>query len=163
MDASSQFDPQRFLEATLDTPTEKRPPLPVECPGTNDGFYTAVIGEVKARTWDSKKPDAKVKAGIAWDVPLELQIPQQLQDLLKYSPTFTLTDGFIVDLNEQGMIDNSPGRNRRLRNYREACDLNKVGDVFSAKKMQGKVVKVKLSHEMYQGAAFERVDNVLKP
>lgn len=161
MDASA-FDPNTFLDATLDQPTEKRPPLPVECPGTSDGLYTAVIGEVKARAWDSKKPDAKVKSGIAWDVPLELQIPQELQLALKYQPTFTLTDGFIIDLNEQGMIDNSPGKNRRLRIYREATDMNKPGDSFSARKMQGKLVKVKLSHEIYQGSPFERVDNVLK-
>lgn len=158
----SAFDPQTFLDATMTEPTERRVPLPVECPGTADGLYTAVIGEVKARAWDSKKADAKVKSGIAWDVPLELQIPQQIQDSLKYQPTFTLTDGFIVDLNEQGMIDNAPGRNRKLRIYREACDLNKVGDVFSARKMQGKLVKVKISHEMYEGNPFERVDNVLR-
>lgn len=158
----SAFDPQTFLDATLSAPTEKRPPLPVECPGSPDGTYTAVIGEVKARAWEAKKPDAKVKSGVAWDVPLELQIPAQIQESLKYQPTFTLTDGFIVDLNEQGMIDNSPGRNRKLRAYREACDLNKVGDVFSARKMQGKLVKVKISHEMYEGTPFERVDNVLR-
>lgn len=161
MDATS-FDPQSFLDATLSAPSERRIPLPVECPGTTDGLYTAIIGEVKARVWDSKKADAKVKSGIAWDVPLDLQIPDQIQRELKYSPTFTLKDSVMLNLNDQGMIDNAPGRNPRLRMYREAADLNKPGDVFSAKLLQGKVVKVKISHEMYQNAPFERVDNVLR-
>lgn len=158
----SQFDPQTFLDATLSEPTERRVPLPVECPGTSDGLYTAVIGEVKARAWESKKPDAKIKSGVAWDVPLEFQIPQQLQDALKYSPTFTFTDSVMLELNDQGLIDNSQGRNRRLRMYREAADLNKPGDKFNARMLQGKVVKVKLDHEMYQGNPMERVSNVLK-
>lgn len=158
----SQFDPTAFLDATLSAPSEKRPPLPVEAPGTSDGFYTAVIGEVKARVWNSTKPDAKVKSGIAWDVPLDLQIPQQVQEQLKYTPTFTIRDSIMLNLTDQGTIDNAPGKNPRMRMYREACDLNKPGDVFSARLMQGKVVKVKITHEMYQGSPVENVKEVIK-
>lgn len=157
---ASQFDPALFLDATLDQPTEKRPPLPVECPGVSDGLYTAIIGEIAARAWQGKKDPTK--SGIAWDVPLLIEVPQQLQEALKLQPQLTLRDSIMVDLNEQGMIDNSPGKNRRLRIYREATDLNKPGDVFSARKMQSKVIKVKLSHELYEGQPVERIDNVLR-
>jgi len=157
---ASQFDPATFLDATIDQPTEKRPPLPVECPGTSDGLYTAVVGEVGARAWQGKKDPTK--SGIAWDVPLQIEVPGQLQADLKLQPQLTLRDSIMVDLTEQGTIDNTPGKNRRLRTYREACDMNKPGDVFSARKMQGRVVKVKISHEIYEGQPVERIDNVLK-
>lgn len=157
----SAFSPEQFLDATLDAPTEKRPPLPIECPGASDGLYTAVIGEVKSRKWQGRK-DAS-KSGIAWDVPLTISVPQQLADALKLDKAeITLGDSVMIDVTEQGTIDNTPGKNRRLRLYREATDMNKPGDRFSARMMQGKVIKVKLEHEMYEGQPVERINTVLK-
>lgn len=151
---SSIFDPTAYLDATLEAPTEKRPPLPV-------GDYTAVIGEVTARAWQGKKDPSK--SGIAWDVPLTLEIPADIQASLGLSTaTLQLTDSVMLDLTDGGLIDNGPGRNRRLRMYREAVDLNKAGDTFSARLMQGKVVKVKLSHEEWEGNIQERVAGVVK-
>lgn len=150
----SMFDPSTFLDATLDTPTEKRPPLPV-------GDYTAIVGEVKARAWQGKKDPSK--SGIAWDIPLALEIPAEVQqDLGLNQSNLTITDSIMLDLTDGGTLDNTPGKNRRLRMYREAVDMNKAGDVFSARKMQGCVVKVKLSHEMYEDSIIERVGGVVK-
>lgn len=150
----SMFDPNTFLDATLDTPTEKRPPLPV-------GDYTAIVGEVKARAWQGKKDPSK--SGIAWDIPLALEIPAEVQqDLGLNQSNLTITDSIMLDLTDGGTLDNTPGKNRRLRMYREAVDMNKAGDVFSARKMQGCVVKVKLSHEMYEDSIIERVGGVVK-
>lgn len=151
---SSIFDPTTYLDATLETPTEKRPPLPV-------GDYTAVIGEVTARAWQGRKDPSK--SGIAWDVPLTLEIPADIQASLGLPvATLQLTDSVMLDLTDGGLIDNGPGRNRRLRMYREAVDLNKAGDTFSARLMQGKVVKVKLYHEEWEGSLQERVAGVAK-
>jgi len=150
----SMFDPNTFLDATLDTPTEKRPPLPV-------GDYTAIIGEVKARAWQGKKDPSK--SGIAWDIPLALEIPAEVQqDLGLNQSNLTITDSIMLDLTDGGTLDNTPGKNRRLRAYREAVDMNKAGDVFSARKMQGCVVKVKLSHEMWEDSIIERIGGVVK-
>ena len=154
----SQFDPASFLDATLTAPLEKRPPLPIECPGAENGLYTAIIGEVKSRTWQGKTDPTK--SGIVLDVPLVIQVPQQLQEVMKLAPTLTLTDGIMLDLTDAGSIDTAPGKNRVLRNYREAVDMNKVGDAFSPRKMQGLVVKVKISHEMYNGNPVERIAGV---
>jgi len=156
----SAFDPNTFLEAQLTTPTEKRPPLPIENPDSEDGLYTALVGEVKARAWQGRKDPTK--SGIAWDIPLVVQVGPKVQATLKYNPEFTLTDSVMLDITEQGTIDQTPGRNRRLRDYREATNMNKPGDVFSAKKMQGAVVKVKIAHEMYNDAPIEKVSSVLK-
>lgn len=151
---SSIFDPSTFLDATVDTPTEKRPPLPV-------GDYTAVIGEIEARSWTGKKDPSK--SGIAYDVPLSIEIPAEVQASLGLTqPTLSLKDSIMLDLTEAGTIDNAPGKNRRLRMYREAVDMNKSGDVFSARKMTGKVIKVKLSHELWEGNLMERIDGVAR-
>lgn len=150
----SMFNPDTFLDATIEAPTEKRPPLPA-------GDYTAVIGEVKSRAWQGKKDPTK--SGIAWDIPLTLEIPADVQTQLGLQqPTITLTDSIMLDLTDACTIDNSPGKNRGLRNYREALDMNKAGDVFSARKMTGQAVRVKVKHELYEDQIMERVGGVTR-
>jgi len=152
---TSMFDPNILLDATLAEPTEKRPPLPV-------GDYTAIIGEVTAGTWQSAK-DA-TKSGVKWNVPLELQVPADIQQQLGIElPTLKLTDSIMLDLTPQGGLDNSIGKNGRLRMYREALDMNKPGDVFGARKMQGQVVLVRITHREYQGQLLEDVSKVAAP
>lgn len=150
---TSSFNPDTFLDATLTEPSEKRPPLPA-------GDYTAIIGAISARTWQGKK-DA-TKSGIAWDIPLTIDVPAEVQVALKMDQsTLNLKDSIMLDLTDNGTIDNAPGKNRRLRAYREATDMNKPGDVFSARKMEGKVVRVKVSHDLWEGQPVERVDGVV--
>lgn len=152
MDHSS-FNPDTFLDATMTEPTEKRPPLPV-------GDYTAVVGAITARAWQGKADPTK--SGIAWDIPLTLEVPAEIQAELKMDQsTLPLKDSIMLDLTENGTIDNSPGKNRRLRAYREATDMNKPGDVFSARKMEGKVLKVKITHDLWEGQPIERVSGVV--
>lgn len=150
----SMFNPETFLDATLDAPTEKRPLLPT-------GDYVAVIGEVTARAWQGQKDPTK--SGIAWDIPLTLEIPADVQAALKITVSnIMLSDSIMLDITEAGTIDNSPGKNRKLRTYREATDLNKQGDSFSARKLTGKIVRVKLSHDLYKGEPVERIDGVVR-
>lgn len=146
----SQFDPNLFLEATLTEPTEKRPPLP-------EGDYTAQIGTITARTWQGRKDPSK--SGIAWDIPLTLTIPDELQ--AQGSPKeIRIVDGMMLDITAEGMIDNGRGKNGRLRMYREATKLNGKGDTFSAKRMEGTFVLVKVKHELYEGNIYEKVGMV---
>ena len=150
---SSIFDPNALLDATLDQPSVRRPPLPV-------GDYTAVVGEVSAQPWQSKDG---AKSGVKWNVPLTIQVPMEVQQSLGIEqPTVTLTHGLMLDLTAQGGLDNSPGKNRGIRQYREALDMNKPGDSFSARKMQGQVVLVKVTHREYQGEIMEDIGGVAK-
>lgn len=149
MSTTSMFDPSSFLDATLEAPTERRQPLPI-------GDYTAVVGEVKARAWQGRTDPTK--SGIAWDIPLTIEVPAEVQTQLGLTQsTLTLTDSVMLDLTAEGMIDNAPGRNRRLRMWREAVDMNKPGDAFSARKLQGKVIKVKVTHDVYEGLPVEKI------
>lgn len=161
----SGFDPQNFLDAQQTEVNTKRPPLPVENPASTDGFYTAIIGEIKSEAGTVEKGERQGKPWLAFLVPLTIEVPQQVQASLGVSlpkGTITLTDRVFIDLTDQNTIDNSPGRNRRQRQYRDALDLNKPGDVWSWRTAQGRPVKVKIQQEMYQGEVQERIGVLAK-
>jgi len=161
----SAFDPQQFLDAQVDIPNEKRPPLPVENPASPDGLYTAVIGEPKAESGVIEKGDRVGQPWLSMVVPLEVEVSPQVQEGLGIKldkGSLRLTDRVFIDLTLQKTIDNAPGKNRRQRQYRDALDLNKPGDVFSWRKVQGQVIKLKLSHRMYEGEPQEEINAVLK-
>ena len=63
------FDPAQFLDITVESPFEERIPLPI-------GEYTAMIGQISARSWQSKDG---TKAGVAWDIPLVVDVPPDVQ------------------------------------------------------------------------------------
>jgi hypothetical protein len=151
MSQISNFDPALFLDITLTEPTEKRAPLPVD-------DYTAVIGEVTPRAWQGRQDPNK--SGMSLDVLLVVDVPAELQAASGLPPTLTLKDGIRLDLTPGGGIDNGKGKNRQLRAYREALNMNKPGDVFSPRMMQGQVVRIKVTHEIYQDAPVERVSGV---
>ena len=148
----SQFDPQSFLDVTLTEPSVKRPPIPV-------GDYTATVGEIKSRAWQGKKDPTM--SGIAWDVPMTVELPPEVASQAGQS-TIIVTDSLMLDLTDSGTLDTSPGKNRRLRLYREALDMNKPGDSFSARGMQGRVIKVRIKHDLYNGEIYEKVDSVAR-
>lgn len=152
-----QFDPATYLDVEISEPSVRRPPIPA-------GDYNAVIGEVKPEAWSGKPGGAaEGKTGMKYQVPLNLDLPAEVaaQVGLK-EPILKLTDSVMLDLTDNGAIDNSPGKNGKLRRYRDALDMNKPGDVFSARKMMGRPVRVKISHELYQGEIMERIDSVSK-
>ncbi len=161
----SGFDPNLFLTATTQEVNEKRPPLPVENPASPDGLYTAVIGEVKMNSGTYEKGERVGQPWLQAVVQLNIEVPQQVQDglgLKLEKGTLVFTDRPFIDLTPQRTIDNSKGKNRAQKRYREAVDLNKPGDTFSWAMLTGRVVKVKMGHEMYQGEIQERIENVLK-
>ena len=158
----SVFDPATFLDAQVSEVNEKRPPLPTENPASPDGYYVAVIGEVGTKSGTIGKGDRTGQPWLSMTVPLKIEVPQQLQESLKLPPSVTLTDSAFLDLTPEGNLDNAPGRNRSQKAYREAVDKNKPGDVFSWRQLIGSVVKVKVSHELYNNAIVERVAGVFK-
>lgn len=150
---NAMFDPEAFLDVTLSEPTEKREVLPV-------GEYTGVLGEAKSRAWTGKADSSK--SGIALDIPISIDVPADLQASKGLPATLTLKDSIMLDLTENGLVDNSKGKNNRLRMYREAVNMNNAGDVFSPRKLQGQVVTVRVSHEVYNDNLVERVAGVTR-
>lgn len=152
---TSQFDPSLFLDATTTEANTRRNPIPA---GTD---VTATIGDLKPREW--KKKDDPSKGGIALDVPLEIDLTAY-PDLKAVvgADKVTLTDSIMLDLTEAGAIDNSPGKNSKLRRYREALGMNVPGQPFSPRAMTGRLIKVKIKHRTYEGELYDEVDSIAK-
>ena len=156
------FDPQAFLDAQITEENTRRANLPEYNPAASDGLYTAVIGEVTTKTGTIGKGDRMGLPWLSMNVPLRITIPAQLQDALKLPAELQLTDAVFIDLTPEGLMDNAPGRNRGQKAYRDALDLNKAGAPFSWRQVTGRMVKVKIKQEMYDGLPQDRVAMVLK-
>lgn len=157
---SSAFDPSVFLDAQVNEVNEKRPPLPIENPDDENGLYLAVIGEIKADSGIVGKGDNAGKPWVSMVIPLRIQVPAVIQ-ALGLPPELTLTDRAFLDLTPQGGLDNSKGKNRRQKDYRDATGTNVAGVPFAWRQLQGKVIKVKINHELYQDQIQERPGLVL--
>lgn len=145
---SHVFDAQQFLNITIDSPFTDRIPLPI-------GEYTALIGTVKPRTWVSKDG---TKSGVALDIPLVVDVPMDTQQSCGFGPTTQLNDSAMIDLTESGMgFDFGPGKNRVLKDYREATDLNRPGEKFDLLMLQGKVIRIRITHYVYEGKPREKI------
>lgn len=153
---TSQFDAATFLDATIAEPSVKRPPL------TAGADFVGIIGEPKSRNWQGKVDPSK--SGVAIDIPVEIDLTSRPEEpAAKGGVTkVTLSDSIMLDLTPQGAIDNAPGKNGKLRRYREALDMNKPGDQFSFRAMQGRMIRVKIKHDPYEGEIYDKIDNVAK-
>ena len=158
---TSMFDPNAFLDATTTEVNEKRPPLPVDNPDDTNGYYTAVIGEIKPASGTISKGERAGQPWLQMVVPLRVQVPSAVQGL-GLPAELTISDRPMIDLTPSGSIDNSVGRNRGQRVYRDATDTNKAGEPWSWRMLQGKVVKIKIIHELYQEAVVEKIAGVFK-
>lgn len=150
---SSQFDPSTFLNFTTTEENTKRPPLPT------DVDYTGVIGELEFKSGVQSKDPTKTWA--MFNVPVTIDIPGEVQERLGLSmSTLVINDGLMLDVKDGGGLDMGPGKNGALRRYREATGQNKAGVAFSPTMLTGRVVRVKLKHEEYQGNLYERIAGV---
>jgi len=158
--STSQFDPSVFLDAQVTEVNEKRPPIPTENPDHENGLYLAVIGEITTSSGTIGKGDNAGKPWVSMVIPLRLQIPPSVQGL-GIPPELTLSDRAFLDLTAQGALDNSKGKNRRQKDYREATGTNVAGVPWAWRQLQGKTVRVKVQHELYNDAIQERVGAIL--
>lgn len=168
MSDASQFDPNLFLQAQTSEVNKKRPPLPTENPASPDGLYTAVIGNISTDNGLIGKGERTGEPWVSMVIPLQLEVPTQVQDQLQLKLEkgyLVFTDRVFLDLvpgSKPPALDNSVGRNRGQRNYRDALDLNKPGDVWSWQLAVGRPVKVKLTHELYNGEIVEKIGGVFR-
>jgi len=159
----SIFDPQALLNASIDAPMTKRNLLPA---GQD---YIGEIGEPKMRRW-TKKDDPSV-TGVACDLTIEVKpeelTPAQKEQLGSFDGKLIFRDSIMIDLTPEGAIDTAAGKNGKLRQYREALDMNKQGDSFSFLMLQGRRIRFKMKHntnpDFNNGEATEQVGAVAKP
>jgi hypothetical protein len=142
----SAFDPTAFLDSATTEAFEKLPPLPV-------GAYTAVIGSMDTKTGDKQD-------GSQWTqiiVPLTVQVPADVQVSHKMPDTLKMTDRIFLDLTPAGHLDTAPGRNSHLRKYRQALGMNKPGEPFAPRLMEGRVIQINIEHEIYNEEVVARI------
>jgi hypothetical protein len=152
----SNFDPEQFLGAALDAPLSKRPPADAGVP------YSATIQTPKIRAWSSEKGGV-ARSGFAADIPLEITLTPEVAARVG-QPTIILSDSVFLDTTSDGKLDMSPGKNRGLRRYYEATDLNKPGTTLSH--LAGRMVKCVLKHDLASdgsGDIYERLNGITKP
>lgn len=145
------LDFESLLDATQDAPLERRAPLPV-------GDYQAVVGEITVAEYTNKKTGM---IGYRFVVPLSLSVPPGSIPGFD-APELKLTDSVMLDMTENNTIDIAPGKNSRLRMYREATGMNQAGQTFSPRKLVGQPVLVKIKHEEYEGNLQERIAGIAK-
>lgn len=149
----SQFDPATFLDAQVSEPSIKRPPLPI---GTE---LVGVIGEPKVRSGQQKADPTKTWTTVDLPIEFDLSAYPQLQAVVGV-PKVVIVDGVMLDITPGGTIDNSPGKNGKMRRYREALNLNQPGQSFSWRMVQGRMIKCKIKHRIYEGEAYDEIDAV---
>lgn len=137
---ASIFAPETFLDATTTEESVKRPPLPAgkELP--------ALLKGVKARTWQGKQDPTK--SGIAIDVTHEFDLAAfpEIRQLVGGLDKVTISDSIMLDLTDSGSIDYAPGKNTKLRRYREATGMNVAGQAFSPRMLEGRMVRSMIGH-----------------
>lgn len=152
----SNFDPTVFLDAVTTESFTKRNLAPI-------GDYIATIGEMKVQSGQQKKDTSK--SWTALNIPLEVDLTANPAARAVVGQDKIVVFDFVgLDLTESGSLDQSPGRNSRLRAYREALGMNEAGQPFSPRMMQGRMVKIKVAHEQNDPAfdAREKVAGVTK-
>ena len=156
---SFDFDPNSFVSQETTTQSERRPPVPAQ-------DYVATIKELKADRWQSKDKIDEVtgdlKSGPLFIFTLELDLPEAVREQCKIKG-LTLSDRVMLDVVPGGSaLDYSVGKNNRLRLYRDATGLNQAGQPFSPGMLVGKLVKVRVTHEVYQDTIQERAGAIGK-
>lgn len=155
------FNPEAYLDAPIDKPLERRLPL-------SPTDYTGIIQDAKIVTWQSKEKideaTGNFMSGLKVELKVALEVPEAERARVNLAtPTFVITDGMLLDLTPTKAIDDSPGRNNRLRMYREATGQNNAGETFSIRKLIGKPIRVKIGHRVLpSGEPTEEIKQVAK-
>jgi hypothetical protein len=146
------FNPDQFLDMQVTESNDTKViPVPV-------GEYTAVIGEVKCRQWQSKADPSK--SGLALDLIWEID-DNAVKELLGRDKV-TVKQGCMLDITESGGLDMGKGRNVGLGRLREATGLNTPGQPFSFSMLNGRLGKISVSHRIDGDTIFAEVKQVAK-
>ena len=132
------FDINTFLDQTT-TEANSTQALPVPV-----GVYTAIIDDITARQWQSKKDPSL--SGITLDVKWSVD-DGSVKQLLDRQQVF-VRQGIMLDITPAGGLDFGKGKNVSLGRLREAVDLNQPGVPFSFAMLKGRIAKIQVEHRI---------------
>lgn len=127
----------------------KRTPVPV-------GEWKSRIDDVELETFPGRKDPSKVYLRCNVTHVIIDEAPE-IKALKREK--VVMVQQFLVDLTDSGSIDFSEERNITLGRLRAATGMNTPGAEWSFPAFKGKVVKVKVGHEMFEGEPQARVTN----
>jgi hypothetical protein len=129
------FDPDRFMSQSFENANDT---TVIPCP---PGEYVGLTSDVAIKEITSKK------TGISYPqltVFVSLESPE-VTSVTGRTPTKVRYQQ-LLDLNDAGEIDMSKGKNIGLGRLREACGLNQPGKPFRIPDLNGKLIKVRVTH-----------------
>lgn len=148
----STFDPQSFLDATVDSSMDtKLIPVPI-------GEYGGTIEDIEIKTWQSK--DDPSKSGIKLECKVLLDDAGGVISEATGREKNYVSHQVMLDTLPGGGLDVSKGKNVGLGRLREAVDLNRPGEPFSFRMLQGRRAKYAIKHRPYNGDLFADVGAV---
>lgn len=120
----SQFDPEAFLDTTVDAPMEtKRTPIP------EGDQYIGTIKDLKLRTAKDR-----VIADITWSV---LNVPEEVKARLGFQTDPTSRQSIFLDFDGNGRLATGPNMNVQLGRLREALGQNQPGMAWKMLMLKG--------------------------
>ena len=152
----SQFDPSRFLDATI---TEPNATSRLNCP---PGVWPATIdGTPELNGGISQKEGPN--EGMPW-LRLDLKWRIEHPDVVAATgmPYVTVRQGIMLELTEGGAVDTRKGHNAQLGRLREALDLNQKGQPFSFRMLEGRSALISVAHRTYEGQIYDDVKKVAR-
>ena len=132
------FDPMQFIQATVTSPMSTAISV---CP---EGEWTAVVsdaGDMKDWFREAKWTDKKTgepRSAAAMSIPF-LITDAKPRGILKKKPEESLfaSMDFFLDIDSQGGLDTSEGKNTKLGQLRKALSQNDVGMPWSFSMLRG--------------------------
>lgn len=146
----SLFDPNAFLNATLAPSSTELKPIP-------QGLYEAAIEKVEVKSGESG-PDSK-NPGKLWtrlDVLWSITDPSVLESLGRSK--VVITQGIMLEMNEDGTLATGDGKNTRLGRLRKAIGKNNGSESFLS--FVGCFAKVDIGQRIYQDTVQAEVKTV---
>ncbi len=152
---SSAFDPNSFLDSQTTEASVKRPAIPAMTE------LVAVVKDLKAQSGPQKGDPTKTYTAINMILEIDLTQNPGVQALLGLDSVM-MYDIIFLDINEGDQLDMAPGRNNKLRKYREACNLNQPGQPFSPRMFMGRMIKVQIGNDVKEGEVVDYIKGVVR-
>lgn len=145
------FNPQAFLDASVRSSNDtKAVPIPM-------GDYMGVIEKVVPRQWQSKDGS---KSGVALDIFWTIEDEQLKVEMGRTE--LKSKQGIMLDLDKEGSLDTSKGKNIGLGRLREAVGKNEDGEAFTFGMLPGLSAKVTISHRVDGEDTYSEVKSVTR-
>ena len=147
-----QLDPDVFMQTAVTGASSTR----VE--QADPGEYTAVVDELEFNTFPGRKDPSRTfsKLRVKWSLD-----DAALKEKLGRNK-ITVSQDMFLDVTDSGILDMREGKNVSLGRLREAVGQNAADRPWAPNMLVGAVAKVRVEHEVVNGAVYASVTGTTK-